>query len=202
MSTIQHNYWRRSKIDTFSGFQYRRKITHLPIESKLYVNAILQVLKNMPSVLEKSEGQNLLNADISVEQSTSAVLVELKVEESSTASVSSEDNSPEARAPDDPLPNVWVYDRQAYDLSDFIKKHPGGEFFIGRMKNRDITALVNVLHSNPTKIKRRLQKYSLNRAATDDDLHPKYNAPPFCSKTTLMPDKIPQSLTSRERANC
>ncbi len=146
------------------------------------MNAILQVLKNMPSVLEKSGGQNLLNADISVEQSTSAVLVELKVEESSTASVSSEDNSPEARAPDDPLPNVWVYDGQAYDLSDFIKKHPGGEFFIGRMKNRDITALVNVLHSNPTKIKRRLQKYSLNRAATDDDLHPKYNAPPFLFK--------------------
>ncbi|WNN90208.1 cytochrome b5-like heme/steroid binding domain-containing protein [Gloeocapsopsis dulcis] len=42
------------------------------------------------------------------------------------------------------MPNVWIYDGEAYDLSDFVKKHPGGEFFIGRMKNRDITALVNI----------------------------------------------------------
>jgi hypothetical protein len=77
------------------------------------------------------------------------------------------------------MPNVWVYEGEAYDLSDFIKKHPGGEFFIGRMKNRDITTLVNVLHRNPTKVKKRLQKYALGRKATPADLHPKYNAPPF-----------------------
>jgi Cytochrome b5-like Heme/Steroid binding domain len=80
------------------------------------------------------------------------------------------------------LPNVWVYEGDAYDLSDFIKLHPGGEFFIGRMKNRDITTLVNVLHRNPTKVKKRLQKYALGRKATAQDLHPKYNAPPFLFK--------------------
>ena len=77
------------------------------------------------------------------------------------------------------MPDVWIYDGEAYDLTDFIKKHPGGEFFIGRMKNRDITTLVNIFHRNPQKVKKVLQKYSLGRKATPDDLHPTYNAPPF-----------------------
>lgn len=80
------------------------------------------------------------------------------------------------------MQDVWVYDGEAYDLSSFIKKHPGGEFFIGRMKNRDITTLVNVIHRRPDKAKRMLAKYALGRKATADDLHPKYNAPPFLFK--------------------
>lgn len=77
------------------------------------------------------------------------------------------------------MPNVWIYDGEAYDLTDFVKKHPGGEFFIGRMKNRDITTLVNIFHRNPKKVKKILQKYALGRKATPDDFHPTYNAPPF-----------------------
>ncbi|MEH1959417.1 MAG: cytochrome b5 domain-containing protein [Nostoc sp.] len=77
------------------------------------------------------------------------------------------------------LPNIWIYDGEVYDLSDFIKRHPGGEFFIGRMKNRDITTLVNIFHPNPEKSKRVLKKYALGREARPEDVHPKYNAPPF-----------------------
>lgn len=77
------------------------------------------------------------------------------------------------------MPNVWIYDGEAYDLSDFINKHPGGEFFIGRMKNRDITTLVNIFHPNPEKAKKRLKKYALGRPARPEDMHPKYAAPPF-----------------------
>lgn len=77
------------------------------------------------------------------------------------------------------LPNVWVYDGEAYDLSEFIDKHPGGAFFIGRMKNRDITTLVNIFHPNSEKVKKRLKKYALGRKATPEDFHPTYNAPPF-----------------------
>lgn len=77
------------------------------------------------------------------------------------------------------MPNVWVYDEEAYDLSDFINRHPGGEFFIGRMKNRDITTLVNIFHPNSEKVKKLLKKYSLGRKARPEDVHPKYNAPPF-----------------------
>ncbi|HEY9738710.1 MAG TPA: cytochrome b5-like heme/steroid binding domain-containing protein, partial [Trichocoleus sp.] len=89
---------------------------------------------------------------------------------------------PRPDGPPPPLPNVWIYDGEAYDLTDFIKRHPGGEFFIGRTKNRDITALVNVLHRNPAKVKQVLKKYSLGRPATPADMHPKYDAPPFLFK--------------------
>jgi hypothetical protein len=77
------------------------------------------------------------------------------------------------------MSDVWIYQGEAYDLTDFVKKHPGGEFFIGRMKNRDITTLVNIFHSHPDKVKKVLQKYHLGRKATPDDFHPTYNAPPF-----------------------
>ena len=78
-----------------------------------------------------------------------------------------------------PLPDVWIYEGEAYDLTEFIKKHPGGEFFIGRTKNRDITTIVNIFHRNPEKVKKVLQKYSLGRPAKPEDVHPKYNAPAF-----------------------
>jgi Cytochrome b5-like Heme/Steroid binding domain len=80
------------------------------------------------------------------------------------------------------LPNVWIYEGEAYDLTEFIAKHPGGQFFIGRTKNRDITTIVNIFHSNPAKVKRIIQKYALDRQSRPEDIHPKYNAPPFLFK--------------------
>ncbi len=82
-------------------------------------------------------------------------------------------------------PNVWVYEGEAYDFTDFINKHPGGEFFIGRMRNRDVTTVVNIFHRNPEKVKRRLKQYALGRPATAEDMHPKYNAPPFLFRPTF-----------------
>ncbi|MDT5348297.1 MAG: hypothetical protein QOH91_1584 [Mycobacterium sp.] len=78
------------------------------------------------------------------------------------------------------LSDVWVYNGRAYDLSDWIAKHPGGAFFIGRTKNRDITAVVASYHRDPDKVERILQRrYALGRDATAQDIHPKHNAPPF-----------------------
>ncbi|MFE3026287.1 cytochrome b5 domain-containing protein, partial [Nocardia tengchongensis] len=77
------------------------------------------------------------------------------------------------------MSNVWVYDGKAYDLSDWISKHPGGEFFIGRTKNRDITSIVGSYHKNPEAIGRILKKYALDRDALPEDIHPKANAPAF-----------------------
>jgi Cytochrome b5-like Heme/Steroid binding domain len=77
------------------------------------------------------------------------------------------------------LPNIWIYDGEAYDLTPFIAKHPGGQFFIGRTKNRDITTIVNIFHPNPAKVKKIIQKYSLGKSARPEHIHPKYNAPPF-----------------------
>lgn len=86
---------------------------------------------------------------------------------------------PPSHEPPPRMPNVWIYDGEVYDLSDFIKQHPGGEFFIGRMKNRDITTLINIFHPNPEKNKKILKKYALGRKAVPEDVHPKYAAPEF-----------------------
>jgi fatty acid desaturase len=81
-----------------------------------------------------------------------------------------------------PMSNVWVYNGKAYDLTDWISKHPGGAFFIGRTRNRDITSIVGSYHRNPEAIERILQRYSLGRDATPRDIHPKNNAPSFLFK--------------------
>nr|WP_306439042.1 fatty acid desaturase [Mycolicibacterium brumae] len=78
--------------------------------------------------------------------------------------------------------DVWVYKGKAYDLTDWINKHPGGAFFIGRTKNRDITAILNAYHPDPAKIEKMLERYSLDRQANPFDIHPKNNAPPFLFK--------------------
>ena len=56
--------------------------------------------------------------------------------------------------------------RRAYDLSDWIAKHPGGAFFIGRTKNRDITSIIRTYHQNPEVIEKTLERYALDREAT------------------------------------
>ncbi|WP_040798413.1 fatty acid desaturase [Nocardia higoensis] len=81
-----------------------------------------------------------------------------------------------------PVSNVWVYNGKAYDLSDWISKHPGGEFFIGRTKNRDITSIIGSYHKDPERIERMLARYSLDRDARPEDIHPKANAPDFLFK--------------------
>lgn len=77
------------------------------------------------------------------------------------------------------LSNVWVYKGRAYDLTDWIAKHPGGEFFIGRSKNRDITSIIGSYHANPEAVERMLERYALGRDAVIEDIHPKNNAPDF-----------------------
>ncbi|GAA1077475.1 cytochrome b5 domain-containing protein [Tsukamurella spumae] len=80
------------------------------------------------------------------------------------------------------LSNVWVYKGRAYDLTEWINKHPGGEFFIGRSKNRDITSIIGSYHANPEKIEKMLQRFALDRDAEVVDVHPKNNAPAFLFK--------------------
>jgi hypothetical protein len=137
-----------------------------------------------------STPSNVLNDTLIAErqnhnQDASEFNVALHVDASAPGAVAPE-QEPTAPAPNEsgppmngPMPDIWIYDGEAYDLTEFIKQHPGGEFFIGRMKNRDITTLVNIFHPNSEKVKKRLQKYALGRPARPEDVHPKYNAPPF-----------------------
>src|SRR5689334_19664144 len=48
------------------------------------------------------------------------------------APVEEQDSHRPPGPPTGPPPDVWVYKGRAYDLSDWIAKHPGGAFFIGR----------------------------------------------------------------------
>lgn len=89
---------------------------------------------------------------------------------------------PPAGPPAGPPPDMWVYNGRAYDLSEWIAKHPGGAFFIGRTKNRDITSIIHAYHKNPEGIERLLERYALDRDARPGDVHPKCNAPEFLFK--------------------
>lgn len=81
-----------------------------------------------------------------------------------------------------PIPDVWVYKGMAYDLTEWIEKHPGGAFMIGRTKNRDITSIIGSYHKNVEAVERLLERYALGREATPMDIHPKANAPEFLFK--------------------
>lgn len=93
-----------------------------------------------------------------------------------------EDRPGPVPAPRPPLAHVWVYDGKAYDLSDWVARHPGGAFFIGRTRNRDITSIIGSYHRDPERIARILNRFALDREATPADIHPKNNAPPFLFK--------------------
>ena len=96
--------------------------------------------------------------------------------------VQERDGRSPAGPPAGPPPDVWIYKGRAYDLSDWIAKHPGGAFFIGRTKNRDITSIIHAYHKNPEGIEKMLERYALNREALPEDVHPKCNAPEFLFK--------------------
>jgi Cytochrome b5-like Heme/Steroid binding domain len=134
------------------------------------------------SKIEASNNQNgldlLLPSELR-EVSPSSVSDLPNPQESPDPSPEMEQNLPSPDEPPPRMPNVWIYDGEVYDLTDFIKKHPGGEFFIGRTKNRDITTIVNIFHPNPEKNKKIIQKYALGRKAVPEDVHPKYTAPEF-----------------------
>ena len=92
------------------------------------------------------------------------------------------DARPPARPPAGQPPAVWVYKGKAYDLTNWIMKHPGGALFIGRTRNRDITNIIWSYHRDADRIERMLERYSLGRDATPRDVHPTNNAPAFLFK--------------------
>ncbi len=101
------------------------------------------------------------------------------------------------------LSDVWVYNGRAYDLSEWISKHPGGAFFIGRTKNRDITAIVKSYHRDPAIVERILQRrYALGRDATPRDITPSTMHRHFCSKTTSTAGGTPRSIDSTTPTIC
>jgi hypothetical protein len=74
--------------------------------------------------------------------------------------------------------NTWVVDGDAYELDEFVNRHPGGSGFLFNTKNRDISILVHTYHPNQKKVLRVLEKYRVG-PATPDDIVSDLAVPPF-----------------------
>ena len=59
---------------------------------------------------------------------------------------------------------VWIINNIAYDLTEFMDKHPGGRAILERTKNKgDITDLFNTFHARAdmVKIREMMEKYKI-----------------------------------------
>jgi hypothetical protein len=77
----------------------------------------------------------------------------------------------------------WIVDGRAYDLTEWMKIHPGGAAWFGPSQGRDISALVHTYHRDPAKLRKILARYEIAGFSANDIL-PKLGVPPFL----LAPD--------------
>lgn len=72
----------------------------------------------------------------------------------------------------------WIVDGRAYDLTDWIKLHPGGATWFGPSQGRDISALLHTYHRDPARLRKILARYEIE-GFTEKDILPKLGVPPF-----------------------
>ena len=72
----------------------------------------------------------------------------------------------------------WIVDGKAYDLTEWMKIHPGGATWFGPSQGRDISALLHTYHRDPARLQRVLAKYEIE-GFTERDVLPKLGVPPF-----------------------
>jgi hypothetical protein len=72
----------------------------------------------------------------------------------------------------------WIVDGRAYDFTEWMKIHPGGETWFGPSQGRDISALLHTYHRDPARLQRILAKYEIE-GYTEQDILPKLGVPPF-----------------------
>src|SRR5579864_1788013 len=82
----------------------------------------------------------------------------------------------------------WIVDGRAYDLTDWMKRHPGGPMWFGQTEGRDISALIHTYHREPAKLQKILAKYEIKEMA-GKEVRPKLVAPPRVSERDLF-DKL------------
>ena len=72
----------------------------------------------------------------------------------------------------------WIVDGRAYDLTEWMKIHPGGATWFGPSQGRDISALLHTYHRDPARLQKILAKYEIE-GFTEQDILPKLGVPPF-----------------------
>jgi hypothetical protein len=83
----------------------------------------------------------------------------------------------------------WVVEGKVYDLTPFIKKHPGGTRWFSRSHGRDITAAVLHYHADASKLRPILAKYEVEGVSMEAALDPSLNVPRFI---------LPEGFDARE----
>ena len=72
----------------------------------------------------------------------------------------------------------WIVDGRAYDLTEWMKLHPGGATWFGPSQGRDISALLHTYHRDPARLQKILARYEIE-GFTEKDILPKLGVPPF-----------------------
>jgi len=72
----------------------------------------------------------------------------------------------------------WIVDGRAYDLTEWMRIHPGGMTWFGPTQGRDISAVLHTYHRDPAKLQRILARYEIE-GYTEQDILPKLGVPPF-----------------------
>src|SRR5215813_4369022 len=79
----------------------------------------------------------------------------------------------------------WIVDGRAYDLSDWIGRHPGGPIWLAQTEGRDISALIHTYHREPARLQKILPNYEIKELA-GKEVRPKLVAPPRLSEKDLF----------------
>src|ERR1700722_19221430 len=72
----------------------------------------------------------------------------------------------------------WIVDGRAYDLTEWMKIHPGGATWFGPTQGPDISALIHPYHRDPARLQKILARYEIE-GSTEQDILPKLGVPPF-----------------------
>src|ERR1700684_1012750 len=72
----------------------------------------------------------------------------------------------------------WIVDGRAYDLTEWMGRHPGGAIWFAQTEGRDISALLHTYHRDPARLQKILARYEIE-GFTEQDILPKLGVPPF-----------------------
>jgi hypothetical protein len=75
-------------------------------------------------------------------------------------------------------PPFWIVDGESYDFSEWMKVHPGGAVWLRLTQRRDISVLFHVMHRDPARLRKLLDKYRIP-GKTRADILPGMGVPPF-----------------------
>ena len=83
----------------------------------------------------------------------------------------------------------WIVDGRAYDLTEWMGRHPGGAIWFAQTEGRDISALLHTYHRDPARLQKILAKYLIEELA-DQEVSARLVAP-FRLGERDMRNKLP-----------